>query len=156
MPLPEYVFLSWVSALSCMHLATIFPSVWRISPLVNMCLCPEPASLGHVRHDSELLLQPWGIPLSMTSAPTLSFYFTKKKWKRGERKSSRLTKVKLIDFKDLWAVRKLRNYLYTSTPELYKQTRSKRVRHTFYQIGNTLNIPDISTGYFLNYLYEYH
>lgn len=37
MLLPEYVFfffLAWVCALSCMHLATIFLSVWRIS-LVN-------------------------------------------------------------------------------------------------------------------------
>lgn len=99
-----FFFCPWVCALSCMHLATIFPSVWRISSLVNMCLCPEPASLGHVRHDSELLLQPWGIPLSMTSEPTFISQ-KKKKWKRGERKSSRLPKVKWIDFKHSWAAK---------------------------------------------------
>lgn len=78
-----FFFLSGECALSCMHLATIFLSVWRIPPLVHMCLCPEPASLGHVQHDSELLLQPWGIPLSMTSVPTWSIYFTKKRGKEN-------------------------------------------------------------------------
>lgn len=74
----------------------------------------------------------------------------KKKVKEGGKKiPSRFPKVKWIDFKDSRAVRRLRNYLYRSTPELYMQTRSKCVRRTLYQIGYTLNIPDILTGFFL-------
>lgn len=76
--------------------------------------------------------------------------FQKKKQKRGERKSSRLPKVKWIGFKDSWAVRKLRNYLYMSTPELYMQTRSKCVHHTLYQIGYTLDIPENFLITFMN------
>lgn len=90
----------------------------------------EPASLEHVRHDSELLLQPWEIPPSMTSVPTLSINFTRKKVKKGGGGSSCLPKVKWMDFKELWAVRKLRNDQHRSVPELHHQTRSKSAHHT--------------------------
>lgn len=106
-----------LSVCSFMHAPCHYFSIGvKKFPLVNMRLCPEPASLGHVWHDSELLLQPWGISINMTSVPTLSIYFTQKKkqWKRGERKSSHLPQVKWIDFKDTWAFRKLTNYLYCS------------------------------------------
>lgn len=52
----------------------------------------------------------------------------KKKWKRRERKSSCLPTVNRTDFKELWAVGKLRNDRYRPIPELHNQTRSKSVR----------------------------
>lgn len=76
------------------------------------------------------------------------FYKKKKVTEGGKKIPSRFSKVKWIDFKDSRAVRRLRNYLYRSTPELYMQTRPKCIHHTLFQIGCTLNIPDILPGYF--------
>lgn len=47
------------------------------------------------------------------------FYEKKKVTEGGKKIPSRFSKVKWIGFKDSRAVRRLRNYLYRSTPELY-------------------------------------
>lgn len=61
-------------------------------------------------------------------AHIVDLFHEKNKWTWRERKSSCLPKVKWTDFKELWAVRMLRNYQCRSIPELHNQTRSKSVR----------------------------
>lgn len=115
---------------SCMHLATIFPSVWRIPPPPHKHVSLPSTSIAGTCTTWQKIASSTMMDSTEHDfrAHIVDLFHEKNKWKRRERKSSCLPKVKWTDFKELWAVRKLRNYQCRSIPELHNQTRSKSVR----------------------------